>query len=62
MGGYLNKHVSGFRLEIMYMSLIVNIRSGLTHLYDFQLIMLLPYVIEIAFFVCINKMNLLNLK
>ena len=30
----------GFRLELMYTSLIVSIRSGLTHLHGFQLLVL----------------------
>ena len=34
--------VSGFRLEMMYISLIENIRSSLTHLHGFQLLVLLP--------------------
>ena len=34
--------VSGFRLEFMYISLFASIRSSLTHLYGFQLLMLLP--------------------
>ena len=34
--------VCGLKLELMYMSLIVNIRSCLTHLHDFQLLVLLP--------------------
>ena len=33
---------SGFRLELMYISLIVSIRSSLTHLHGFQLLVLLP--------------------
>ena len=33
--------VSGFRLELMYISLIVSIRSSLTHLHGFQLLVLL---------------------
>ena len=41
--------VSGFRLKLMYISLIVNIRSSLTHLHDFQLLVLLPYFIEITY-------------
>ena len=35
--------VSGFRLELMYISLIVNIMSSLTNLHGFQLLVLLPY-------------------
>ena len=31
-----------FRLELMYISIIKNIRSSLTHLHGFQLLMLLP--------------------
>ena len=34
--------VSGFRLELMYIFLIENIRSSLIHLHDFQLLVLLP--------------------
>ena len=30
--------VSGFRLELMYVSIILNIRSSLTHLHGFQLL------------------------
>ena len=54
--------VSRFRLELMYISLIENIRSSLTHLHGFQLLVLLPQFIEILFFICTNKINLLNLK
>ena len=35
-------YVSGSRLEVMYISLIVNFRSSLTHLHDFYLFVLLP--------------------
>ena len=34
--------VSGFRLEFMYISLIVYISSNLTHLHSFQLLVVLP--------------------
>ena len=34
--------VSGFRLELMYISLIVSIRSNLSHLHGFQQLKLLP--------------------
>ena len=34
--------VSGFRLELMYIFLIVSIRSNLTHLHGFQQLVLLP--------------------
>ena len=34
--------VSWFRLELMYISLIVNIRSSLTHLHGFHLLVRLP--------------------
>ena len=33
--------VSGFRVELMYISLIVNVRSGLNHLHFIQLLVLL---------------------
>ena len=35
--------VTGFRLKLMYISLIKSIRSSLTHLHAFQLLVLLPY-------------------
>ena len=54
--------LSGFRLELMYISLNTNIRSSLTHLHGFQLLLLLRQLIEISFFVCSNIINLLNLK
>ena len=54
--------VSGFTLKSMNIPLIINIRSSLTHLHGFQLLVLPPYFIEISFFVCTNRMNLLNLK
>ena len=49
MGGYLNlalllmlvNFVTGFRFELMYISLIENIRSSLIHLHGFQLPVLL---------------------
>ena len=53
---------SGFRLESIYISLIVSIRSNLTHSHGFQLLVLLPKFIEITFFVCTNRKNLLNLE
>ena len=46
----LMNFVSGFRLELMYISLIVCIRSSLTHLHGFQLLLLLLQFIEIIFF------------
>ena len=51
-----------FRLELMYISLIESIRSSLTHLHGLQLLVLLPQFIEITFFVCTKRINLLNLK
>ena len=54
--------VRRFRLELMYISLIISIKSSLTHLHGFQLLVLLSYFIEIIFFICTNKINLLNLK
>ena len=42
--------------------LIVSIRSNLTHFHGFQELALLSYLIEIIFFVCTNRINLLNLK
>ena len=34
--------MSGFRLELMYISFIKSIRSNLTHLHSFQMLVLLP--------------------
>ena len=46
----------------MYISFIVSIRSSLTHLHGFQLLVLLPQFIEITLFVYNNRINLLNLN
>ena len=45
----------GFRLELMYTLLIANIRSSLTHLHSFQLLVLLPLFREIFF--CLYQQN-----
>ena len=50
------------RTECICMYLNVSITSSLTHLHGFQLLVLLPYFIEITSFVCTNRINLLNLK
>ena len=42
--------VSGFRLELIYIYHIENIRSSIIHLHGFQLPVLLPWFIEITFF------------
>ena len=42
--------VRGFRLELRYIYFTENIRSTLTHLRGFQLLVLLPQFIEITFF------------
>ena len=64
MGGYLLNSVlllllvnfvSGFMLELMYVSLIVSIRSSFTHLHGFEQLVLLSKLIEIIFFVCTNR-------
>ena len=54
--------VSGFRLELMHISLIESIRSSLIHLHDCQLLVLLSQFKEITFFICTNRLNLQNLK
>ena len=43
----LENFVTGFRLELMYILPIENIRLSLTHLHGFELLVLLPYFIEI---------------
>ena len=56
--------MSGFRLELvtMYISFIISIRSNLSHLCDFHLLVLLLWFIEITFFISSNRINLVNLK
>ena len=54
--------VSGFRFELMYISLIESIWSSLTRPHGFQLLVLLPQFIQIIFFVCTKTRNLLNPK
>ena len=39
----------GYRLQLMYIYLIENMRPSLTHLHGFQLLLLLPLFIEITF-------------
>ena len=51
-----------FGMECMYITVIVSIRSNLAHLHGFQLLVLLPWFVEITFFVNTNRINLLNLK
>ena len=58
----LVEYVSGFRLELMYISLIVSIRSSLFYLHGFQLLVLLLQFIEITCFIFTNRINLLILK
>ena len=53
---------SGSRLELMDISLIVSIRSSLTYFHGFQLLVLLSQFVEITFFVCTNRINLLSPK
>ena len=50
------------QVGMMYISHTENIRSSLIHLHGFQLLALLRYFIEIIFFVCTKRMNLLILK
>ena len=42
--------LSRFRLQLMYISLIVSIRSSLTHWLGFRLLVLLPLFIEITLY------------
>ena len=41
---------------------IKSIKSNLTHLHGFKLLVLLPQLIEITFFISTNRINLLKLK
>ena len=54
--------LSGFILQLMYISLIVNVRSTLTNFHGLQLLVVLSYLIKFAFFVCTIKVILLNAK
>ena len=54
--------LTGPRLELMYISLMVSIRSNLTHVHDFHSIVLLPYLSGIISFICTNRLNHLHLK
>ena len=57
------KFVSEFRLELMYISLIVNVRSSFTHLYRFQMLVLLSsVVVNTNHFFCNKRINFLNPK
>ena len=47
--------VNGLKLELMYISFILSIRSNLTHLDGFQELVLLPCFVEITFFVYTNN-------
>ena len=47
--------VSDSSLELIYTSLIANIKSSLIHLPCLQLLVLLSYLIEITSFVCIQE-------
>ena len=53
---------SWFRFELMYISLVESISSSLIYLHGFQLLVQLPWFIEIIFFICTNRLNLQNLK
>ena len=54
--------VSGLLLELMYISLIKNIRSSLTHLHSFQLLVQLPSYIEITFLFAPTKSSEFKVK
>lgn len=54
--------VTGLLLELMYTSLTINIRSCLIHLQGFQVLLLLPLLLEITSFIFINRVNLLWLR
>ena len=50
------------QVGLKYISLIESIRSSLTHLHGFQLLVQLPYLIDFFFFFCTKRINLMNLK
>ena len=54
--------VSGSRLELRYISLIVNVRLLFIYFHGFQQLMLLPYLWEITSFVWTKRINPLHLK
>ena len=54
--------ISRPNLELMYLSLIVNIRLNLIHLHDFQLLVLLQQPKQTTLLFCTNRINLQNLS
>ena len=54
--------VSGSRLELMCIPLMVNIRSSVIYLHGVKLLLQLSWLIENPSFVCTNGINLLLLK
>ena len=54
--------LSGLWLKLMHISLLENITPSLTHLHGFQVLVLLSQFIEITFFVCTKRLNLLMVK
>ena len=54
--------VTRLLLELMYTSLTINIRSSLIHLHGFQVLLVLPLLLEITSFIFINRINLLWLS
>ena len=49
--------VSGFRLKLMYISLIKSIRSNFIHLHCSYLFVLLPLLLEITSFLCTSRLD-----
>ena len=54
--------VSGSSLELIHIFLIINIRPTISHLYGFQLLVLLLQPMKIASFVFVNRINPLHLN
>ena len=46
----------------IYIFLIINTRSSLVYLHDLQLLVLLPYIIEITLFICTITINPLCIR
>ena len=55
----LSNFVREFKLESMYISLILSIRSSLVHLHGFQVLMQFSWFFETTSYICTNRINII---
>ena len=55
----LSNFVREFKLELMYISLILNIRSSLVHLHGFQVLVQFSWFFETTSYICTNRINII---